>query len=400
MRQVQGLLDYEDNAFVRCIGFLYLRYLLPAKDLWKWFSPYFDDEMEFSPGADGKVVSMKEFVCNLLQLQKYYSTLLPRIPVKIERAYKKRLLQRELIKKRDADNECFREQLAVGMEVRAQWQDLKWYPAVIDECMESGKFVVTFTEYEDQCEVSIGQIQLKKKKKQSVDRSHERSSRDRERRHRRDRSRDRDDGGRRKRKRSMSRDRSRSVSVSYSRSRSPSSRSRSRSRSRSSSRRHRSSRHKSRSSRHHRSSRHRGSRHRSSRHKRSRYEDDRRRGSASRGEEEEEEGAYSDEEMNDEKALEQMLKKKEMEACVAIGRDYARRPTAYYHSLTLHLETGTNRKRSPSPAPAPTRKKTKLSSNGVSSKRPAAQPPKVVSKEHLEKMRQLRLKYGDASKKK
>jgi len=413
VRQVQGLLDYEDNAFVRCIGFLYLRYLLPAKDLWKWFSPYFDDDMEFSPGADGKVVSMKEFVCNLLQLQKYYSTLLPRIPVKIERAYKKRLLQRELIKKRDADNECFRDQLTEGMEVRAQWQDLKWYPAVIDECMESGQFLVTFTEYEDQCEVSIGQIQLKKKKKamgtdRGRERSHDRSSRDRERRDRdrdRDRSRrDRHDGRRRKRKRSMSRDRSRSrsrnsrsISVSYSRSRSPSSRSRSRSKSRSpSSRRHRSSRHKSRSSRHHSSSRHRSGRHRSSRHKRSRYEEDRRRGSASRGEGD---GGYSDDEMNDEAALEQMLKKKEMEACVAIGRDYARRPTAYYHSLTLHLETGTNRKRSPSPAPVSSRKKSKISSSAAS-KRAVAPPPKVVSKEHLEKMRQLRLKYGDASKKK
>ena len=63
-------------------------------------------------------------------------------------------------KESGVDNESLREQLAVGMEVRAQWQDLKWYPAVIDECMESGKFVVTFAEHEDQREVSIGQIQL------------------------------------------------------------------------------------------------------------------------------------------------------------------------------------------------------------------------------------------------
>ena len=80
VRQVQGLLDYEDND-VRAIGFLYLRYLLPPKDLWKWFSPYFDDEQEYSPGADGKVVKMKEYVTNLIENQKYYSTLLPRIPV-------------------------------------------------------------------------------------------------------------------------------------------------------------------------------------------------------------------------------------------------------------------------------------------------------------------------------
>merc|ERR1719410_1969894 len=142
VRQVQGLLDYTDNAFVRALGFLYLRYILPGKDLWKWFSPYFDDEQEFSPGADGKVIKMKEFVSNLLIIQKYFSTLLPRIPVKIERAYKKRLLQHQLIRKRDAENEEFRDLLANDMEIRAQWSDLKWYDAQIEECLDDGRFRV------------------------------------------------------------------------------------------------------------------------------------------------------------------------------------------------------------------------------------------------------------------
>eukprot|EP01084_Bolivina_argentea_P286143 490825_1 len=324
IRQVEGLLNYYDNAYVRSIGFLYLRYLLPAKDLWKWFSVYFDDDQEFSPGADGKVIKIKEYVENLLQLQKYYSTLLPRIPVKIERAYKKRLLQRQLIQKRDLENETFRNKLKMDMEIRAQWEDLKWYNAVIDECCENGKYLVTFTEYDDQCEITIGQIQLKKKIRS------------------RSRSRSKD----RKRRR-----RSRSQSYSMS----DGSRSRSRSRSRSHGRKHK-------KHRRHRSRRHHSRSHkhcsRRDRHK-SRVDRDRDRY----------DNGYSDKELNDEKALEDMVRKKEMEAVVAIGRDYARRPTAYYHSLTLHLETGTNRKRSHTPPLNSIRKKNNKNNEKIKQKK-------------------------------
>ena len=84
------------------------------------------------------------------------------MPVKIERAYKKRLLQRQLVRQRDAEHEaqglrrCPRE----GLEVRAQRDDLSWYSAVIDECCDDGSFAVTFADYDDAAVVSIDQIQL------------------------------------------------------------------------------------------------------------------------------------------------------------------------------------------------------------------------------------------------
>ena len=301
---------------------------------------------------------MKEFISNLLIVQKYFTTLLPRIPVKIERAYKKRLLQHQLIRKRDAENEGFRDKLCANMQIRAQWSDLKWYDAVIEECLDDGRFRVNFTEYDDECDISIGQIQLKKGKrsKRHYSRSRSRS---------RSVSNDRKNRKHRKRKRSVSsseedRDRSRS--------------------------RHRSSRHRrdNRRRRDHRRERHRSS-HRRSESERSRSED--------------EENYHSDDdrEVDDDKELEEMVRKQEMEASVAIGRDYARRPTAYYHSLTLDLETGTNRKRSPSPQPIRRKKKTK--SKGDEVKKVVAEPVnKMPSKEHLEKMRLLKIKYGDASK--
>ena len=67
--RVQGLLDYAENAFVREVSFLYLRYILPPAQLWLGLSPNLDYGEEFSPGADGKVVAMRDFVVALLQKQ-------------------------------------------------------------------------------------------------------------------------------------------------------------------------------------------------------------------------------------------------------------------------------------------------------------------------------------------
>jgi len=101
VKQVKGLLINEDSAYIRAIGFLYLRYLLPAKNLWKWFEPYFDDKQELSPGSDGKLVALGKYIESLLTEQKYYGTILPRIPVPILRAFKKKLLERELLREKD-----------------------------------------------------------------------------------------------------------------------------------------------------------------------------------------------------------------------------------------------------------------------------------------------------------
>lgn len=42
--QVKLLLNNEDSVYIRCAGFLYVRYLCDPKDLWSWLSPYILDE--------------------------------------------------------------------------------------------------------------------------------------------------------------------------------------------------------------------------------------------------------------------------------------------------------------------------------------------------------------------
>ena len=42
--QVKHLLNNQDSPYIRCAGFLYIRYLSDPKDLWTWLSAYILDE--------------------------------------------------------------------------------------------------------------------------------------------------------------------------------------------------------------------------------------------------------------------------------------------------------------------------------------------------------------------
>jgi len=85
VKQMHGLLKHEDSPYIRCIGFLYLRYVADPKTLWGWFEPYVKDDEEFSPGSNGRMTTMGVYVRDLLLGQYYFDTLFPRIPVPIMR---------------------------------------------------------------------------------------------------------------------------------------------------------------------------------------------------------------------------------------------------------------------------------------------------------------------------
>ena len=83
-KQMNGILNCEDNAFVRCIGFLYLRYTLPPSDLYKWFEPYLEDGMLMNPCSDQEIeMTVGAFCIKLLTDMQYFGTTLPRIPFPI-----------------------------------------------------------------------------------------------------------------------------------------------------------------------------------------------------------------------------------------------------------------------------------------------------------------------------
>ncbi|XP_028087639.1 pre-mRNA splicing factor SR-like 1 isoform X4 [Camellia sinensis] len=72
VKQMHGLLKHQDSPYIRCVGFLYLRYAADPKTLWNWFEPYVKDEEEFSPGSNGQMTTMGVYVRDLLLGQEAY----------------------------------------------------------------------------------------------------------------------------------------------------------------------------------------------------------------------------------------------------------------------------------------------------------------------------------------
>lgn len=251
--QMKSMLARKQNPFVRGLGFLFLRYATPSASLWSWFEPHIEDDQPVCP--DGGPLKKTEPICNYLQgiltEMKYYGTNFPRIPAKIEQDIKINYLaietKKQARRERAKKNERLRKYFTPGTRVKAEWsEDKVWYPAVIDELLQSGSFVVTFTEYGNQDEVEIGSIQLvdedgnpEDPEAKSKSSKSEKRSRSGEKRKKRSTSGDRDGGGRskkdkrsrtpsrdsRKKKRERSgsrdRDRKRRYSRSSSRSKSP-----------------------------------------------------------------------------------------------------------------------------------------------------------------------------------
>merc|ERR1719471_389541 len=142
-KQVLEIIEHE-LPLVRGLGFLYLRYMLQETKLWEWFEPYLDDDTEFKPGALNQVESMGRFVGNLLSEKNYYKTPLPAVSKSVLAIYKRELLKHEFIRKLDEENEIHRDDLTVGTQVLALYdEDGQWYEATIEEIV-NGHFTVNF----------------------------------------------------------------------------------------------------------------------------------------------------------------------------------------------------------------------------------------------------------------
>ena len=184
------MLEHVDSPYIRCIGFLFLRYVAPPNDLWGWFEPYLYDEepvkIRANPSAPESTVG--EFVRSLLTDLDYYGTRLPRLPVTLEREIKVSLLSAEKIEERALNHlrnsESMRLFTTVGAKVRGLYGDeenpVTWYDAVVDRVVkvndETGvaysrpKFVVTFPEYGNTELISLGEIDVRLESKGSFSR--------------------------------------------------------------------------------------------------------------------------------------------------------------------------------------------------------------------------------------
>ena len=180
-KQMQLMLDHVDSPYIRCIGLLYLRYAVDPSIIFSYMEPYlYDDEpVQIYANASRQEGTVGEFCRQLLNSMDYYGTLLPRLPVQIEREIKAKLVEAEEIERRAKANLADRSKMEhfkrVGAAVRALYGDeenpVTWYDAVVDrvltqddatgEPLSRPKFIVSFPEYGNTETVSIGEIDLR-----------------------------------------------------------------------------------------------------------------------------------------------------------------------------------------------------------------------------------------------
>eukprot|EP00347_Sterkiella_histriomuscorum_P018501 403345272 len=104
-KQVQTLLRYKLSPYVRACGALYVRFLSPNDQLFDRLSPYMLDEQSFSYSIEkSQSLTFGEYVERLLSEKNYFSILLPRIPVIQFRELQKKLLTIPEKRKRKQDN--------------------------------------------------------------------------------------------------------------------------------------------------------------------------------------------------------------------------------------------------------------------------------------------------------
>jgi len=84
--QLRRLLENQESPYIRCCGFLYVRFGLPHDQLITWLGEYILDDEEFKPAPESEwKTSIGEYVATLMSQDKYYNTVLPRLPMVTKR---------------------------------------------------------------------------------------------------------------------------------------------------------------------------------------------------------------------------------------------------------------------------------------------------------------------------
>jgi pre-mRNA-splicing factor 38B len=114
--------------FVRCAGFVYMRFVVNPLHLFDKLEEFLFDTMELQYVENGKTVNttIGEFVEGLLGQPRYFGTPLPRIPVKVQQKLEKELAPMWQYRKRmEANQREFRGKRIAGLPVEAcidgQW---------------------------------------------------------------------------------------------------------------------------------------------------------------------------------------------------------------------------------------------------------------------------------------
>lgn len=126
--ELQTIVDHMNCAEVRCAGFLYMRFVVAPALLCEKFEEYLFDDMELKYSDNGRqvVMTIGNYVEGLLAKDKYFSTPLPRVPVKVRQTLDRELAPLPQFRKRlEANQRTFQDKrikdLPVEVYIDGAW---------------------------------------------------------------------------------------------------------------------------------------------------------------------------------------------------------------------------------------------------------------------------------------
>jgi len=122
-KQVVSLLNHCDSPYIRGLGFMFLRFTLPAANMWDWFEPYLDDEEEIDIKAGGgKPMTIGEMCKLMLTRLEWFDTRFPRINVNVEKEIRQKLEERSAQERQNQNRKApnYEENQAGGRESKGR----------------------------------------------------------------------------------------------------------------------------------------------------------------------------------------------------------------------------------------------------------------------------------------
>ena len=118
---------------------MYLRFLGDPNFLWEYLSPFLNDNNLFFPKVDKKnKISVSEYVQQLFTNEKHYGTRLPRIPVKIERDIKIKLICYKEMEEREKENMKIIDKFNLGDYVKIYSENNEIEEGIIKSIKQDG----------------------------------------------------------------------------------------------------------------------------------------------------------------------------------------------------------------------------------------------------------------------
>lgn len=153
-QELSELIHCLDNTFVRGIGYLYIRFAIAPRELWKFYAPYFDDNASLVPFSDKTPTfprfpyvtyrTIGRFVTGLITNKRYQTVMLPTIPIVVKRDWEVNLIKLEALNNRET-KPC---EIHVGDSVMGFYAvDMKWYPAKVLKVLEADLLYIMYDVY-------------------------------------------------------------------------------------------------------------------------------------------------------------------------------------------------------------------------------------------------------------